>query len=144
MLGHQLLVQFRSTVGEPQSFGVEVQGGSAILSNVWIRPQGTMYVRAVSTFMPMEPPAGTIHYTLPANGQMRFEARQEHRDVEVTATNADEAARQAGATGTVGVNFEVFEVGGNVSTEERRTRSTTESRRYTVRIPTAALTIRTL
>ncbi len=144
MIGHRLFVQFRSTVGEPQTLAADIQGGSAIFSNVWVRPQGTMYARAVSTGTPTESPAGTVHYTLPANAQMRFQATQAHRDVEITATNGAEAARQAGASGTAGVNFEVLEVGGTVSSEERRTRSASESKRYTVRFPTAELTIQAL
>ena len=144
LLGHRLFAEFQAADVEPQTYAQDVRGGTAIFSRVWMKPSGTMRLIAVSTGTPSDAPSGVVHYTLPASNQLRVEARQQHDDVEVTATNSQEAARKAGATGTAGINFEVFEIGGEVSTEESRTRGSSHSRRYTVRIPTSTLQIRVL
>ncbi|MFA0963855.1 papain-like cysteine protease family protein [Roseivirga sp. BDSF3-8] len=141
LLGHRIFAEAKSPGVEPQAYAQDVRGGAAIFNDIWLKPSGTLRIMAVSTGQPGEVPSGVIHYNMGSGDQLRLEADQAYRDVTVTATSSTEAARMAGATGSIGVEFQVFSAGGEVTTEETRTRGESVSRQYTVRIPTASLTI---
>lgn len=138
---HRLFAEFQAPNVATQTHMVDVRGGSAIFSDIWLQPSGTLRLMAVRIGEPAPVPQGVIQYTLPRNNQLRLDAQQEHRDVIVTATSSSEAASKVGAKGTVGVDFEVFSAGGEVSSEESRTRGRTRSLQYTIRTPTGALQI---
>ena len=144
MLGRRIFAEAQATDVEPQTYAEDVRGGSAIFNNIWLKPSGTLRLMAVSTSGARELPSGVIHYTLPANNQLRIEATQTYRDIEVTATNSQEAAVKAGATGSIGVEFQIFSAGGEITSEETNTQGASVSRRYTVRVPTSTLDIRVL
>lgn len=144
MLGHQIFVEAQAAGVEPQAYAQEVRGGSAIFSNIWIKPSGTLRVLAVSLGTPSRLPSGVGHYTLPANNHLRLDATQASRDIEVTATNSREAATKAGVTGSAGVEFQIFSAGVLVSSEETNTQGSSVSRRYVVRVPTSTLNITVL
>ena len=144
LLGHRLFAEFQAPQVAAQNFEVDVRGGSAIFSNLWVKPSGTLRLLAVSTAHPTLAPSGVVQYTLPQSNQLRFDVHQDKMDVEVTATSSQEAASKVGATGSVGIEFQVFSAGGEISREDSGSRGESVSRRYTVRLPKSVLIISSL
>lgn len=141
LLGHKLFAEFKAPKVATQSYAVDIHGGSAIFSDIWIKPSGTLRLMAVSIGTPSLVPQGVIHYSLQKNHQLRFIAMQKPYDVKVTATSSQEAASKVGAKGTMGVDFKVFSAGGEVSGEESRKKGRSRSLQYIIRIPTSTLDI---
>jgi len=143
MLGHKVFASFAAPGVETQHHAADVQGGVVTWSDIWLKPQGAVTLRAISTGVPSELPSGVATYQLPSGGSLTIHAVQQSREIEVTATSSQEAATKAGVTGTAGVDFEVVSLGGEVSAEEERRRGRTISTRWKVIVPTASFDVTT-
>ncbi len=141
MSGRTLLLEFKGTHSAPQAHGGEATGGTLILNDVWLKPEGTLRVIAVSNGTPLSVPMGNTFYKL-SKGSLNMEIQQEKREMKVTATSSKEAAEKVGAKGTAGVDFKVFSLGGEVSGESTGTTGSSTSMEWTVVLPTNALTIK--
>lgn len=88
------------------------------LDDLRVRPSGTLYlmVREPSSVVPyME---GTTDYEVrPGKSVMKFKAVQYSKTVKVRAKTLEEATDKIGVKGSVGLEFEVLKVGGEVSKE---------------------------
>ncbi|MEM9820555.1 MAG: hypothetical protein AAF985_05765 [Bacteroidota bacterium] len=146
LLGHFILIESQAPNVVPQSNGVPIKGGAAIFSDFWIKPVGTLRVIAASTNVGKGglAPSGVIQYTLPKNNTLRLDVTQRARTVEITATSVREAAKKVGATGSMGVDFEVFSAGGEITGEESTMRGSSISQKYTFRMPTDTFDIKVL
>jgi len=141
MLGRKILVQSQAPDVVPQADAKDINGGSAIFSDFWIKPTGTLRVIAVSTGQPKEAPSGVIHYTLPKNNVLKLAINQGFKEIEIAATSAAEAASKAGVKGTIGVDFKVVKTEGEVSGEVSRKRGASVSQKWKITIPTESLNI---
>jgi N-acetylmuramoyl-L-alanine amidase len=142
--GHQALAEFRAPGVAAVVEGAAVTGGAVMWSKVWLKPQGTVRVVAISTGAPGVVPEGVEQYKLPAGGPLRLEAVQEGNEVTVEAESSQEAAEKVGVTGKAGVNFEVVELGGEVSGETERRKGNTRRMSWKVILPTATFRLRQL
>jgi len=142
--GHKLFAEFQTPRMATVTVTGDVHGGSVSFSKVWLKPEGTVRLMAVSTDRPMVVPTQTIHYRLPEKGLVKFEAVQDADPVPVTAQTSQEAAIKVGAKGSAGVDFEVVQFGGEVSAESERKKGTSRSYTWTVKLPLSTLTVRQL
>ena len=90
---------------------------------------------AVSTGTPKPLVLGVATYRLPAKGPLMFQIQQGTREVTVTASSSIEAATKVGATGTVGIDFQVVSIGGEVSTEKSVSRGKSIATSWKVILP---------
>ena len=144
MRGHRAIAEFRAPGVAAVYQAAEVSGGAVIWSKVWLKPQGTVRVLAVSTGAPGVAPEGVEQYTLPASGPLKLEAVQDGNEVTVSAETSQEAAEKVGVTGKAGVNFEVVELGGEVSSESERKKGSSRSVSWKVILPTSTFKLRQL
>lgn len=88
------------------------------LDDVRLRPSGTLYLKVrdpsgVAAYM-----EGTTDYEVkPGKSVMKFKAIQHSKTVKVRAKTMEEATEKIGVKGSVGLEFEVLKVGGEVSKE---------------------------
>lgn len=141
MSGYMIYGDFRAPGVADQVEGGEITGGSISWSQVWLQPTGTIRILAARIGTPGLAPQGVSHYTLPTEGPLRLNAVQQKREVTVTAESSEEAAASVGASGTVGVDFEVVSLGGEVSTESSRTRGRRISQSWKVILPTSTFEV---
>ena len=144
LLGHRVFAESQAPKVVPQTEAVDIRGGSAIISDFWIKPKGTLRIMAVSTGKAGLVLSGVLHYTLPKNKTLSLDASQKPKVREIVATSVEEAAKKVGAKGSVGVDFEVFSAGGEVSGEDSRKKGTSVAQKYTIKMPTATLDIKVL
>lgn len=139
--GHMVYAQFKAPGVAAVTEGGEVKGGSMIWSNVWLKPEGTVRLLAVRLGTPAVVPEGIVFYKLSARSPLKLEAVQGSKEMTVTAATSEEAATKVGAKGTAGVDFKVFSVGGEVSTEKEKKRGVSLSKTWKVILPTATFKI---
>lgn len=139
--GHMVYAQFKAPGVAAVTEGGEVKGGSMIWSNVWLKPEGTVRLLAVRLGTPAVAPEGITFYKLSARGPLKLEAVQGSKEMTVTAATSEEAATKVGAKGTAGVDFKVFSVGGEVSTEEERKKGVSLAKTWKIILPTATFKI---
>ncbi|MBK7616740.1 MAG: N-acetylmuramoyl-L-alanine amidase [Burkholderiales bacterium] len=144
MRGHQALAEFRSPGVAAVYESAPVSGGAVMWSKLWLKPEGTVRVLALSTGASGVVPEGVEQYKLPASGALKLEAVQDGNEVTVSAETSQEAAEKVGAIGKAGVNFEVFEIGGEVSGESERRKGSTRSVSWKVVLPTSTFKLRQL
>jgi len=144
MRGHQAFAEFRSPGVAAVYESAAVTGGAVMWSKVWLRPEGTVRVLVVSTGAAGVAPEGVEQYKLPGSGPLKLEAVQDGNEVTVSAETSQEAAEKVGATGKAGVNFEVFEIGGEVTGESERKKGSTRSVSWKVVLPTSTFKLRQL
>ena len=144
MRGHQAFAEFRAPGVATIYQSAEVTGGAVMWSRVWLKPQGSVRVLAASTGAAALAPEGVEQYSLPASGPLKLEAVQEGNEVTVSAESSQEAAEKVGATGKAGVNFEVIELGGEVSGESERRKGSSRSLSWKVILPTSTFKLRQL
>jgi len=99
---------------------------------------------AVSTGQAALAPEGVALYKLPDKGPVKFDVEQQKTEVTVTAKTSEEAASKAGAKGTAGIEFEVIKLGGEVSSEESKTKGTSLETSWKVILPTSTLVVKQL
>ena len=138
MTGFHAFAQFRAPGVAMQEENADIEGGSVFWSGVWLKPDGTLRLAAISMGAATVAPEGVTLYHLPDKGPMEFKAVQKSRQVTVAAKTSQEAASKVGAKGTMGVDFEVVKVGGEVSGEESQTKGTEVSVTWNVILPEAA------
>jgi N-acetylmuramoyl-L-alanine amidase len=133
--GHRVFAEFKAPGVAPVAQGGDVAGGSMTWSDVWLKPEGTLRLLAASNGKPAIVPEGVTHYRLPDKGPLKLEAVQKSREVTITAATSAEAAVKVGAKGTVGVDFKIFEVGGEVSGESERKKGTSREISWKIVLP---------
>ena len=137
MRGYMLFAEFRS--GDTQNTeGGSITGGAVHFPNVWLQPNGTIRFIAVRMGTPGLAPEVVTHYNRPSRGPLRFQLVQQHREIVVTATDSEQAARTAGVQGTMGVDFEVVSLGAQLSEERTRTTGRSVTVQWKVIVPTEA------
>ena len=141
--GHRVFAEFKGPNGTLTE-AADVQGGSVIWSNIWLKPEGTVRIMAVSTGQAALAPEGVALYKLPDKGPVKFDVEQQKTEVTVTAKTSEEAASKAGAKGTAGIEFEVIKLGGEVSSEESKTKGTSLETSWKVILPTSTLVVKQL
>ena len=141
MIGRRIFAEFSAPGVDSVAEGADIRGGVVNLSNVWVKPSGAVRIMAISLGQARLLPQGVVFYRLPERGSLRFEATQRAREVTVTAATSQEAARSAGATGSVGIDFKVVSLGGEVSTESMTSEGRSASRSWKVTIPTSTFDI---
>jgi N-acetylmuramoyl-L-alanine amidase len=140
--GHRVMAEFKAPGVASVVEGGDVTGGAITWANVWLKPAGTVRLMAVRLGTPALVPQGVAHYQLPARGPLQLEAVQRSEEVTVTAATSQEAVTKVGAKGSVGVDFKVFEIGGEVSSEAERRAGVARTITWKIILPTAALDIR--
>lgn len=140
MTGRNVFAEFRAPGVAPTHpsgpiSNTRVTGGTLIYSDVWLQPQGTMRLMAISNTTASGLITGNTFYSLPSRGPMKFEAKQQSREVTISAQTREEATNIVSTTMNVGVDFEVVSIGGEVSAEQQRTRGVSVSRQWKVLIP---------
>lgn len=118
-----------------------VHQGSVMWTGMWLKPVGTVSIYGIR-FGTHPPIVQVAPYRLPRRGPLVFDVTQDHQEITVTAVSSAAAANQVGAKGTMGVDFEVFEVGGEVSQSTTTTRGQSLSKSYKVILPKNTFTIR--
>jgi hypothetical protein len=92
-----------------------VTGNGFTFSGVKLRPSGSVYLMISRTSGIIE---GTTDYEFkPGKDIMKFKAIQHHKTHKTRAKTLDEATQKTGVKGSVGIEFEVIKVGGEVSKE---------------------------
>lgn len=142
MIGRRIFAEFKAPRVANVTDAADIRGGVVSLSNVWVKPSGTVRILAVSLNQARLLPQGVVFYNLPVRGGLRFEATQRAREVTVTAATSQAAARSVGATGSVGIDFKVVSLGGEVRTDSTNTEASSRSRSWKVTLPTSTLDIR--
>jgi N-acetylmuramoyl-L-alanine amidase len=133
--GHKVFAEFKAPGVAPVVEGGEVTGGSMTWSDIWLKPEGTLRLLAASSGKPAIVPQGVTHYRLPDKGPLKLEAVQKSREVTITAATSAEAAVKVGVKGTVGVDFKIFEVGGEVSGESDMKKGTAREISWKIVLP---------
>ncbi len=141
MGGMRAFAEFKAPGVAPVTEASDVAGGAVQWSGVWLQPEGTLRLLAVSTGAPATVPQGVTFYRLPEKGPLKFKAVQKSTEVTVSAKNSQEAADKVGVKGTMGVDFEVFKIGGEVSGETSTKTGTEVSLTWKVVMPTGALEV---
>ncbi len=139
--GYNVYGEIKVPDGENYYAG-EVTGGAIIWSDAWVKPYGTIRLMAVSLGEPKPVISGVTQIQLPDKGPIRLEAVQDNTEVTVTATSSEEAATKAGAKGTVGIEFEVIKLGGEVSKEEEQKKGMSKAITWKVTMGTPAFKVK--
>jgi hypothetical protein len=139
--GHKLLAEFKAPGVADVVQGGDISGGAISWVNVWLKPEGTVRFFAVRLGRPSIAPEGVTHYRVPDRGPLRFQLTQRSTEVTVTATSSEEAAVKVGATGSAGIDYKIFKVGGEVSKERGRTTTTGLEYSWKIILPTAVFDV---
>jgi hypothetical protein len=142
MTNHRIFAEFSAPGVERVTAGNDSHGGIVSLSNVWVKPAGSIRLMAVSLNTSRLVPTGAMHYLLPRNSNLlRFTASQRFIEVNVTASTSQEAARSIGLTGTAGIDFKIASFGAETSVENTTSRSSSVSRSWKITYPTSVFDI---
>ncbi len=141
LMGHRLFAEFKAPGVAAVTQAGNIEGGAISWGNVWLKPEGIVRFLAVRLERPSIVPEGVIHYRLPDRGSLRFQLAQRSTEVAVTARSSEEAAAKVGATGSAGVDFKIFKIGGEVSTERGRTTTTGLEYSWKIILPTAVFDV---
>lgn len=138
MRGHRVFAEFKAPGVAPVVEGGDVTGGAMSWSGVWLKPEGTLRLMAVSTGEAAMAPEGVTFYQLPQKGPLKFKAMQKSTEVTVTAKTVEEAAKKVGAKGSIGVDYKIIKIGGEVSGEEATKKGEELALTWKVILPVAA------
>lgn len=141
LIGHQVYAEFNAPGIQPSVHGGPIQGGALMLSDVWLKPFGSLRLMAVHMETPDITPSGIVQYQLPKEGPLRFNAEQQKREITVKAGTNTEAAEKVGAKGTLDIDYKVVKVGGEVSGESSQTQGSSLETSWTVIMPGSAFKI---
>jgi hypothetical protein len=119
---------------------IQVKNGVAFLKNIWMKPEGTIQILAHRTPSGI-PLQGVSRYSIPKNGPVEVDIKQQNQKQKMTATNSREAARKAGVTGTAGVDYKVVSSEVSTTLEQERKRSRSVSRTWTLILPDSTLEV---
>ncbi|MGH7596275.1 MAG: papain-like cysteine protease family protein [bacterium] len=141
MQQHKIFAEFKAPGVAPVVEGGDLDGGAVSWQNIWLKPTGTVRFLAVRKDVPSLVPEGVTHYTVRDRAPLRFKLTQQHSEVTVTATTSEEAVEKIGLTGSVGVDFKIFKIGGEASTERQRSTTTTREFTWKIILPTATFVV---
>jgi hypothetical protein len=139
--GHKLFAEFKAPGVATVTEAGDIAGGAISWVNVWLKPEGTVRFLAVHLGHPSIVPTGVMFYKLPDHGLLRFQLTQRFTEVTVTASSSEEAAEKIGATGSAGVDFKIFRIGGEITGERGRTTTTTRELSWKIILPQAVFDV---
>lgn len=141
--GNRFYIRIVDTDGKTAAHDGTVDDGVISVPQIWVpKANGHIVLYVDTTFQGehMRLESELVKFT-PSGGSVTLKAVQEGRDIPVTASDEQSAAREAGVEGSIGVEIGVFQAGGGASSKESTSHTTGRSVQWTVRLPKDNLTL---
>jgi len=111
-------VNFSSPGARDVNPTTKISSNGVDLDDLRLRPSGTLYLMVRGPMSVEAYMEGTTDYEVrPGKSVMKFKAIQHSKTVKVRAKTMEEATEKIGVKGSVGLEFEILKVGGEVSKE---------------------------
>jgi peptidoglycan hydrolase-like protein with peptidoglycan-binding domain len=130
-----------ATTGEESDEQGRIDDGTLTLHDIWVPTTGTVTAYVGVAQGALTSLNGTLHYDLPRGEHLSFAIRQNHDLREVTVTEAEENGWMYGSKVSVGTDFKVMSVGGELSEQISGGHSHGDTEKVQVKVALHTLTI---
>jgi hypothetical protein len=144
MQGFEAFVEFKAPGSPTVTLKQPISGGVVSFNDVSLPPSGTVRLMAVSTHGAALVPQAVTSYDLPHAAIMKFQAKQNAMELKKAAKSLKEATQKAGVKGTVGVDYKIVKVGGEVSGEVGDRQSFEEDVEFVIKVAKDTFTMKQL
>lgn len=110
-------VQFNSPGAREVNHTASIGSNGVEIDNLHLKPSGTVYLRVRSEWATTYVEGTTDYEVRPGKPVMKFRAVQHSKTAKVRAKSFQEATEKLGVKGSMGIEFEVLKVGGEVVKE---------------------------